>query len=678
MRRLISLLFILILFPVQAQEVGLKEFLSYSFPTALTASSGEGYITWVENQEGVRNIYYAQEPDYAPVQLTDYKEDDGQALGNLAFKPDHTALLYVRGSGPNRQGEYPNPTTHPEPPKQEIYLADLASGTSKMLGQGSNPQWLDNQILFQKQGTAWVMDANGENAKALFNIRGSVGSLTLSPDQSKLAFVNGRGDHSFIGIYTFSDGSLKLLDPTIDRDSNPVWSPDGKQLAFLRMPWEATRMFSARRKGLPFSIVVAAVKTGNTKTIFTADKGKGSVFRNISAANQLFWTANNTILFPWEKEGWTQLYSVSVEGGKPLLINPGKHEVQYVSQSPDRNTLLFNSNQGDTDRQHLWAYSSDLKQLTRGNSIEWLPVMDGSGRVFCLGSSATGPADVKRVEKGILTSITREPNYPKNALVNPSPVEMTASDGIITHGQLFVPKNLKKGEKAPAVIFFHGGSRRQMFLGFHHRGYYHYAYAMNQFLAHSGYIVLSLNYRSGIGYGMEFREALDYGARGASEYRDVLAAADFLQNHPKVDGERIGLWGGSYGGYLTALGLARNSDLFKAGVNIHGVYDWNAVIKGFRPSYNKLEDPEFAQLAYDSSPIAVMEGWKSPVLLIHGDDDRNVPFSETVQKAQKLRELGVYFEQLVFPDEVHGFLLHDNWYRAYAATKDFFDRKLRE
>ncbi|MBT8292676.1 MAG: prolyl oligopeptidase family serine peptidase, partial [Eudoraea sp.] len=175
-----------------------------------------------------------------------------------------------------------------------------------------------------------------------------------------------------------------------------------------------------------------------------------------------------------------------------------------------------------------------------------------------------------------------------------------------------------------------------------------------------------------------FREALDYGAGGASEYKDVLAAAAFLQNHPKVDAGRIGLWGGSYGGYLTALGLARNSDIFKAGVDIHGVYDWNAVIKGFIPSYNKLAVPEFAKLAYDSSPIAVMDGWKSPVLLIHGDDDRNVPFSETVQKAQKLREMGVYFEQLVFPDEVHGFLLHENWYRAYDSAKDFFDRKLRE
>ncbi len=117
---------------------------------------------------------------------------------------------------------------------------------------------------------------------------------------------------------------------------------------------------------------------------------------------------------------------------------------------------------------------------------------------------------------------------------------------------------------------------------------------------------------------------------------------------------------------------------FKAGVDIHGVYDWNAILKNFIPSYNKLAKPDFAKLAYESSPAAVMDGWKSPVLLIHGDDDRNVPFNETVLKARKLRELNVEFEQLVFPDEVHGFLLHSNWYKAYLATKDFFDRKLLE
>ena len=113
-----------------------------------------------------------------------------------------------------------------------------------------------------------------------------------------------------------------------------------------------------------------------------------------------------------------------------------------------------------------------------------------------------------------------------------------------------------------------------MLLGWHYMYYYNNAYAMNQYLASRGYVVLSVNYRSGIGYGMKFREALNYGAGGASEFNDVLGAGLFLKSRPDVDPARIGLWGGSYGGYLTALGLARASDLFAAGVDMHGVHDW--------------------------------------------------------------------------------------------------------
>ena len=676
MPRIFHLLLFFCFTPLQAQQPTLKQMLGYSFPSELTASETTPQIAWAQNTEGVRNIFYAEGPDYLPVQLTNFTSDDGQALEDLTFDSAENTLWFVRGGSPNRQGEYPNPISMPDPPKQMIHKVSLGYPGDTALVEGHHPLPLGNRVLFLRKGQPWIMDKNGENAKALFKVRGSVSSLTPSPDQSKLAFVNGRGDHGFIGVYDFSSGDFVFLNPGVDADSNPVWSPGGDQLAFLRIPYEEPELFVPRREGLPFAIVVAEISSGETRTVFTADTGAGSVFQGISADNQLFWTSRNTLIFPWEKDGWTHLYELPASGGKPKLISPGPGEVQYVSQGPDRSTLVFNSNQEDRNRPHLASYDGELQILTRGESLEWSPVIGRDGSVFCLGSTATEPANVKKLSADGLTAITRDINYPSGSLVVPGPVDLIASDGHPSFGQLFVPPGLKPGQKARAVIFFHGGSRRQILLGFHHRDYYHYAYAMNQYLAQNGYIVLSLNYRSGIGYGMEFREALDYGAGGASEYRDVVAAADFLQNHPQVDASRIGLWGGSYGGYLTALGLARNSDRFRAGVDIHGVYDWNNVIQGFLPSYNRLAKPEFAKKAYEASPIAVMDGWKSPVLLIHGDDDRNVPFNETVLKAGKLRELGVEFEQLVFPDEVHGFLLHENWYRAYQATRDFFDRKL--
>ncbi len=215
-----------------------------------------------------------------------------------------------------------------------------------------------------------------------------------------------------------------------------------------------------------------------------------------------------------------------------------------------------------------------------------------------------------------------------------------------------------------------------MLLGSHYMFYYSNAYAMNQYLANHGYIVLSVNYRSGIGYGLNFREALNYGATGASEFNDVIGAGLYLKSRPDVQPDRIGGWGGSYGGYLTALALARASDLFAAGVDFHGVHDWNRVIENFVPAYDPKTQAEAARIAFESSPLASVKSWKSPVLLIHGDDDRNVPFSETIHLAVALREQKVPFEELIFPNEVHDFLLQKDWITAYTAAAQFFDRKL--
>jgi dipeptidyl aminopeptidase/acylaminoacyl peptidase len=261
-------------------------------------------------------------------------------------------------------------------------------------------------------------------------------------------------------------------------------------------------------------------------------------------------------------------------------------------------------------------------------------------------------------------------------MVDPVPVMITSTDGVKIHAQLFLPPGAKAGDARPAAIFFHGGSRRQMLLGWNYSSYYANAYAFNQHLASKGYVVLAVNYRSGIGYGMEFREALNYGAAGGSEYQDVMAAGLYLAGRPDVDAKKIALWGGSYGGYLTAMGLSRASDFFAAGVDFHGVHDWNVGIATFQPSYNPLENPDRTRLAFNSSPMSTVDGWRSPVLLIHGDDDRNVRFVETVTLVEALRARHVEVEQLVFPDEIHGFLRWDRWVEAYKASAEFLDRRL--
>jgi dipeptidyl aminopeptidase/acylaminoacyl peptidase len=229
-----------------------------------------------------------------------------------------------------------------------------------------------------------------------------------------------------------------------------------------------------------------------------------------------------------------------------------------------------------------------------------------------------------------------------------------------------MPPDIRPGERRPALLFIHGGPRQQTLLGYHYQqphGFYHLAYAMCQYFANKGYIAMSVNYRSGIGYGRAFREAQDRGGDGNSEYRDIIAAGRWLRERADVDPQRIGVWGLSYGGILTANALARNSDVFTAGADIGGYHLWDPTL-----------DPQ--SIAFRSSAVSEIAKWRSPVILFHGDDDRNVEFSQTVGLVQLLRAHNVPHELIVYPNDTHYFQIFDRWVRTFKATDDFFDRML--
>lgn len=665
----------------------IDQVMSSGFPTSLTTSSSGDFAAWVQNKKGIRNIYIS-DGSMPTRKVTSFTNDDGQTISNLIFSPDNKHLFFVRGGAPNSYGEIANPLSSPEKAKREIWKINLENDSLKLVSEGSSPSLSHNGTIlaFINKGQAWKAElSSGKTPELFFSIRGSIGSLTWGPDDTKLTFVSNRSDHSFIGVYHLVTKSIIYIAPSVDYDSNPVWAADSKRIAYIRVPRESqTLPFMPRRSALPWSIHIGNSDNGTSTEIWKAPEGTGSAFRFISASNQLFWVENDHLVFPWEGDGWTHLYSIKSDGSMIKLLTTSESEVQFVSISNDKKSILYSSNQGDIDRQHIWKINipgGKAEQISQGEGVEWSPQLSASNsKLFILASGPTTPAYPAILENRIIKSLEPKSDlseFPEDNLVKPEQVIFTAADGMQIHGQLFLPSSMKKGEKYPAVLFLHGGSRRQMLLGFHHRGYYHNTYAFNQYLANQGYIVLSVNYRSGIGYGMAFREALNYGARGASEFQDVLGAGLYLRNRADVDANRIGLWGGSYGGFLTAMGLAKASDLFAAGVDIHGVHDWNVVIRNFRPGYDPVKTQEFAKLAFDSSPIAYVKDWKSPVLLIHGDDDRNVPFSETVDIVEALRKNNVYFEQLIFPDEVHGFLLHSNWIKAFNTAFDFFERKLK-
>jgi dipeptidyl aminopeptidase/acylaminoacyl peptidase len=682
------------------------------FPTDLIAAPTGGAVAWVSSNSGVHNILIA-EPVIAPPAagplagrsdlkwraVTTYASDDGLWITEPSFTSDARTIVYVRGDGANRQGESPNPAQLQDGTEQAVFAVPVAGGPPRKLGNGNgvavSPK--GQRVAWVQRGQIWSVDLSTSDAPArLVNARGGASSLAFSPDGSMIAFASNRGTHSFIGVFSIAARELRYLDPSLDRDGNPIWSPDGSRIAWLRQgAAPRAKMFSPRRTvDEPWSLRVGDVKTGMAKQIWKADAGYGSAFQGVVAGSQLYWGAGDRIVFPWEKDGWLHLYSVPAAGGPSTrswqstatLLTPGNFEVEYVDITTDGTKMLYNSNQDDIDHRHVWTVPVDgsarpARQYDKSNGSEWQPVMTSSGNLVMLHADAQMPPHVLLMwpdgHGHAMLDNMLPAGFNPTALVTPQQVIFTATDGMPIHSQLFMPKDIKAGEKRPALIFFHGGSRRQMLLNWHYNYYYRNAYAMNQWLASQGYIVMSVNYRSGIGYGMEFREALNYGATGGAEFNDVMGAGLYLKNRPDVDPSRIGLWGGSYGGYLTAMGLSRASDLFAAGVDFHGVHDWNQGIRTFVPDYNVLDDPDFSRKAFEASPMARVDTWKSPVLLIHGDDDRNVSFIESINLIAALRKRNVEVEQLVFPDEVHDFLRHANWVRGYKATAEFFNRRLK-
>jgi dipeptidyl aminopeptidase/acylaminoacyl peptidase len=674
---------------------------SYPFPNELTASATGARIAWAMNEAGKRNIWAAEGPDWKARKLTAYDTDEGQALTRVSFSPDGTWIVYRRGGDDANwdQDDWGlagvNPASLPVQPKIQIWAVAFAGGDPKLLAEGGDNPIIPatgETVLFERARQIWTVPIDGSQpATPLFFARGNNSDARFSPHGSRVAFVSSRGDHAFIGIYTNSDTPIAWMAPTTNRDSSPRWSPDGSRVVFVRRPGAGgAPQPSLERRHQPWSLWTADTRTGEAREIWRAPETLRGSPPTTEGGTNVHWTAGGRIVFMSYMDGQPHLYSIADapagDTNAPLLLTPGEHMVEYISLSPDGSYLLGAANAGDTpgdiDRRHILKVPVDRSApevITPGTGLEWTPVATGDGKSIAFISATAQRPPVPAVMPAAggaarLIAEDRIPaDFPTAALVTPRSVTFTASDGVTVHGQIFEAAG--GAAKKPAVLYIHGGPPRQMLAGWNYSDYYANAYAAQQYFASRGYVALSVNYRLGIGYGFEFHRPERAGERGASEYLDIKAAGEYLKSLPQVDASRIGVWGGSYGGFLTAMALAKDSALFAAGVDIHGVHNFADDYAGPASRYEPTDRAAAADVAWKSSPVAYISTWRSPVLLIQGDDDRNVRFAETVDLARRLAAAGVPYEELVIPDDTHHFMRHANWVKVDKATAEFFDRK---
>jgi dipeptidyl aminopeptidase/acylaminoacyl peptidase len=650
----------------------------FIYPPGVSAD-GEtlAYVT----REGLSRNVYLWPKGGAARRLVSYPHDDGQEMAEPpALSKTGAALAYVRGGRINRQGDAPNPTADPDPPQQQVWLIGADEAAPRLLGLGHDPVFTpdDGALIWQAKDVmiAPLIWRDGRLAgvgapETL--LLGPRRGLTLSPDGKRLAYERGGG----IEVYDLKTRTTAVIPHGQAVDEGPVWSPDGRRLAYRRRSagapdWVETACGLYRYCGPlvaaePWAIWLVDLARLEPQRIWQAEPGVGSVFYPMdqsyspaSGGDQLLWSAEDQIAFVWERDGWRHLYAIPASGGPARRLTAGDGEVESAALSTDRRRIIFSTNIGDLGRRHISAvdFTGALSSVTRGeDASQWSAAPLAGGGVAYVDAGYAVPPRVRRQDvTGAVTTAAfplAPADFPSERLVKPTLVQFPAADGQTAYGQLFTPEH----PSGCAIIFSHGGIKRQMLPGFHYMDAYAYLYEMNQYLAGRGCVVLSVEYRSSIMRGEAFRDAPGWGFSSHSELLDFVGGAKYLLARKDVDPRRaVGVYGLSWGGYMTSQLLARHSDLFKVGFDMAGVH----------------EAPDPAGLA--QSAVGAVDTWTSPVFLAQGDDDMNVEFDQGLALARVLqtRRPQVEFKQRVLPGETHDlYLTFEDLVGVYQEGGDF-------
>lgn len=593
-------------------------------------------------------------------------------------------------------------------------------------------------VYFEKDGDLWSTALVGGTPAPLWKTADAEGDFSRSPDGSRVAFVRD-GD---VFVRSLADGTETRLTKTPEPESGPEFSPDGKRVAFgstrgtprqespayngsklmfsrfefagtaagivpsaggaPAMVEAAEGSLSAPRWLDPDHVVLERLSPDvRTREILVAEAGTGKSRALHTDVDEKFWSLTflgaeplpspdgKWVAFISDRDGWDRLYVVSSAGGDARALTPSGQEVSDPSWSPDSGRLVFDL--GDktvAGRRQIGIVdirtpdAASLRTLTSGPGARTYPRFSPDGVTVLY--QATGPRD----SADLYVAATDGPprrltdslgSIDRDGLIPPQFVRYRSADGAEVPAYLFVPKNLDRAKKAPAIIWVHGDGITQNYEGWHIRRDYAVYHSFHQYLAQRGYVVLAVDYRGSIGYGKAWRQG-HYRDIGGKDYEDIAAGVEYMKTLGYVDTDRVGVWGLSYGGFMALQALTVTPRLFACAIDVAGVHDWTFWFKDPGGPWIKarLDSPQAnPELYHKLSPVNFLDRVERPLLVLHGTADVNVPFLESVHLIDELMKKGKTVDFAMYPGEFHYFhrahVLRDAWSRVEA----FFAEHLR-